>query len=374
MVDNNRSMENKENTNNKNKQNIWQLWHAKITDIYEAIKQKGHERLTIMFVPHGEAHIFSLQLSKFSIAFTLLILLAIIIASSLAWNFQQDLEPEVAQLKAANQEVYQERELYMRRLEKILDRHANFEETLTDLYQITYLPISENDNLPYLEQEAEKELEKEAKQYLQEMESLIKQETESEGLSITALQKQLLAEFKKSQIDENFRYNDDVKSFRIYRLRLQNEIHDLDKLYVYLSDRIRVQRTLPYKWPLKGGHITSMFGLRVSPFGYSTDFHTGIDIANAIGTPIYSAGDGIVVSAGWAGGYGLRVLIRHDFGFETVYGHMSKIYVRAGMRVRKGQLLGEVGQTGRATGPHVHFEVRLENKPINPFGFITAGI
>ena len=116
------------------------------------------------------------------------------------------------------------------------------------------------------------------------------------------------------------------------------------------------------------GHITSYFGYRYHPILHFTRFHAGLDIGASWGTPIVAAGDGRVVAAGWAGGYGREVQIAHGGGLVSLYGHMSEIVAQPGSFVRQGQLIGYVGSSGLSTGPHVHFEVRLGGQPVNPLG------
>jgi murein DD-endopeptidase MepM/ murein hydrolase activator NlpD len=101
--------------------------------------------------------------------------------------------------------------------------------------------------------------------------------------------------------------------------------------------------------------------------------HHGVDFAAPKGTLIYSTGDGIVTHAGWKGGYGLLVTIKHAFGFQTRYAHNSRIYVKVGKRVSRGDKISAMGSTGRSTGTHLHYEVRRNNKPLNPTTFIKAG-
>lgn len=114
------------------------------------------------------------------------------------------------------------------------------------------------------------------------------------------------------------------------------------------------------------GRISSGFGQRFHPIlGYER-FHAGVDLAAASGTPIAAAADGQVVSAGWRGGYGQAVSIAHSGGVDTLYGHMSRIAVRAGELVHRGEVIGYVGSTGLATGPHLHFEVRRNGRPVDP--------
>jgi murein DD-endopeptidase MepM/ murein hydrolase activator NlpD len=114
------------------------------------------------------------------------------------------------------------------------------------------------------------------------------------------------------------------------------------------------------------GRVTSGYGTRFHPIlGYAR-FHKGLDLAAAWGTPIVAAADGRVVSAGWHGGYGQQIQIAHADGMATTYGHMSRMAARAGEMVRKGQVIGYVGSTGLSTGPHLHFEVMHNGRPINP--------
>lgn len=116
------------------------------------------------------------------------------------------------------------------------------------------------------------------------------------------------------------------------------------------------------------GHITSYFGYRYHPILHFTRFHAGLDIGASWGSPIVAAGDGRVVAAGWAGGYGREVQIAHGGGVVSLYGHMSQIVAEPGSYVHQGQLIGYVGSSGLSTGPHVHFEVRMGGTPVNPLG------
>ncbi len=120
--------------------------------------------------------------------------------------------------------------------------------------------------------------------------------------------------------------------------------------------------------PISGARISSGFGYRRHPVLGYTKLHTGVDFAAPPGTPIRAAGDGVVIHAGWRGGYGRTVMIRHPNGYVTLYAHQSRIArgIRKGVRVRQGQVIGYVGASGRVTGPHLHYEVRINKKPVNP--------
>src|SRR3954447_1749746 len=116
------------------------------------------------------------------------------------------------------------------------------------------------------------------------------------------------------------------------------------------------------------GHITSYFGYRYHPILHFTRFHAGVDIGASWGSPIVATGDGQVVGAGWAGGYGRQVRIAHAGGLLSSYSHMSEIVAQPGSFVHQGQLIGYVGSSGLSTGPHVHYEVKLGGTPVNPLG------
>jgi murein DD-endopeptidase MepM/ murein hydrolase activator NlpD len=120
-----------------------------------------------------------------------------------------------------------------------------------------------------------------------------------------------------------------------------------------------------FSWPVTGT-ITSPFGWRSNPFGGSPEFHQGLDIAAPTGTTVTAAAGGTVMMAQWYGGYGNYVLIDHGGGYSTGYGHLSAIYVTVGQAVTRGQAIGAVGSTGQSTGPHLHFEVRIAGKPVDP--------
>jgi len=122
-------------------------------------------------------------------------------------------------------------------------------------------------------------------------------------------------------------------------------------------------------WPVSGT-ITSPFGYRRNPFGGGMEFHQGLDIAAPMGTTVTAASGGTILSAGWYGGYGNYILIDHGGGLATGYGHLSQIFVSNGQQVQKGQAIGAVGSTGASTGPHLHFEVRINGKPVDPAGYL----
>ncbi len=126
----------------------------------------------------------------------------------------------------------------------------------------------------------------------------------------------------------------------------------------------------PSIWPVVG-YLSSMWGSRTDPFTGGPDFHPGLDISANAGTPIHATADGVVESAGFAGNYGNAVVLRHGFGLSTRYGHMSRIAAYAGMKVKRGDIIGYVGATGRATSAHLHYEILLNGQTINPLNLLA---
>ncbi len=133
------------------------------------------------------------------------------------------------------------------------------------------------------------------------------------------------------------------------------------KRYYYSGPQIKGRLPLPVS-----GRITSKFGMRFHPIRKRTKLHTGVDIAAPTGTPIRASAAGIVISAGWAGAYGNAVILQHGGGISTLYGHCSRVLVKKGQKVNKGQVIAKVGSTGYSTGPHCHFEKRVNGRPVNP--------
>ncbi len=156
----------------------------------------------------------------------------------------------------------------------------------------------------------------------------------------------------------------DTMSFRSRRLTSQ-----LTMLEDKLSQRSQALASTPSISPVRG-ILTDGFGGRSDPFTGEKGIHTAVDISSAYGQPILSPADGIVVKSEWANGYGNVVFLSHGFGYSTRYGHLSSFNVKPGQKVSRGDVIGYVGSTGRSTGPHLHYEVRLNGNPVNPMAYI----
>ena len=137
-------------------------------------------------------------------------------------------------------------------------------------------------------------------------------------------------------------------------------------------ENIRQQAVTPSIWPVDG-RLTDGFGDRRNPFGgYSSEFHAGQDIATNYGTPVVATANGVVTFAGCQSGYGQVVVIDHGDGLTTRYGHLSHIDVEMGQNITRGDMVGKVGSTGRSTGPHVHYEIRINDEPVDPTPYLPG--
>lgn len=163
---------------------------------------------------------------------------------------------------------------------------------------------------------------------------------------------------------------DDAPAARAARMAPGATAFDLD-LSAWLSESSRIEN-LPQLLPVTAVHITSGFGHRHDPLGRGDAFHSGIDFAGHVGTPIHASGDGVVIQARYSKDYGNVVMIDHGQGVVTLYAHNSRLEVRTGDVVLAGQEIARMGSTGRSTGPHLHFEVRQYGQRMNPGRWIAG--
>jgi murein DD-endopeptidase MepM/ murein hydrolase activator NlpD len=170
----------------------------------------------------------------------------------------------------------------------------------------------------------------------------------------------------RSDEQNNMPYRDDVDkmSFRSHRLE-----KDLSVLEQRFAEQSQLLSSTPSIAPVRG-ILTDGFGGRSDPFTGEPGTHNAVDISSAVGQAVRAPADGIVVKSEWANGYGNVIYISHGYGYSTRYGHLSAYNVKPGQHVRRGDIIGYVGSTGRSTGPHLHYEVRLNNNPVNPLAYI----
>lgn len=185
----------------------------------------------------------------------------------------------------------------------------------------------------------------------------------------------------------------------LYKIQINNRINEIDlisdqlvdlqqilnigldlskKDNVYLNtklvekDKKYILNSIPSGSPLEKTFVTSKYGYRMHPISKKRKLHTGVDLKAKVGTQIYSPADGVIIKARNfdPGGYGKMITISHNFGFKTLYGHMSDIYVKEGQIIQKGSLIGLSGNTGRSNGPHLHYEIKFAEKFVEPIDFV----
>ncbi len=151
---------------------------------------------------------------------------------------------------------------------------------------------------------------------------------------------------------------------------IAERIESLNEIADYVNEQRSIYWATPNIWPVEG-RITSFFGSRAHPWAEGIqDFHPGLDIAAEFGTPVRATASGVVKISQWQGGYGKLVAIDHGHNFVTLYAHNSRLAVNPGEQVRRGQVIAYLGATGAATGPHLHYEVRIDGKSVNPLRYV----
>lgn len=168
------------------------------------------------------------------------------------------------------------------------------------------------------------------------------------------------------QDEVNSPYGDEIDKMSFRSRHLESDLSTLEQKFV---ERNQVLSSTPSIAPVRG-ILTDGFGGRSDPFTGEAATHNAVDISSVVGQPVRAPADGVVVKSEWANGYGNVIYLSHGYGYSTRYGHLSAYNVKPGQRVKRGDVIGFVGSTGRSTGPHLHYEVRLNDKPVNPLEFI----
>lgn len=181
--------------------------------------------------------------------------------------------------------------------------------------------------------------------------------------------KELVLPREKKAEDASLFINSIDKQIDALHFKANFQERSLSDLKLFFDDRESVLRSTPSIWPT-GGWLSSKFGPRRSSITGDVHLHKGIDIATNYGTDVRASADGIVVEAGYRPDYGKVVVLSHGYNLTTLYGHNSVINVQEGQKVKRGDKIARVGNTGRATGAHLHYEVRLKGRPVNPINYL----
>lgn len=295
-------------------------------------KPKKENSYTLMMVPHDHRKVYSLRLSSWLIGAMSIGLLAVIGFSSF-----------------------------------IITRHINY-----DLTKQANIRLTEKNAYFVQELARTHDAFNRVTKIEDELRAMLKMKNKNDLLKYTG-------EGGPSLADQNFmsslnnRSTLTTKEFAKSLNYLKSDARDTMDSYRELKKYIITQRSLaaakPTDWPVRGW-ITSRFGPRKSPFFEKMTNHQGIDVANEKGTSIKAPADGVITFAGWQGGYGKLIVCDHGYGFSTRYGHLDRLLVNVGQRVRRGQVIGFMGNTGRSTASHLHYEIRVNGVPADPFKYL----
>ena len=175
---------------------------------------------------------------------------------------------------------------------------------------------------------------------------------------------------------ENIEYGDLVievlQKMELIEKKLASQSKSFDEVFEITKEKQKMLQAIPSIQPINNRDLTriaSGFGMRMHPIYKIIKMHTGMDFTAPVGTEIYATGDGVIEKVAWVGGYGKTIMINHGFGYKTRYAHCSKFKCKKGQKVKRGDLIGYVGNTGQSTGPHLHYEVLKNKRQINPVNF-----
>lgn len=320
------------------------------------MKKKVSERYSILIVPRSRASIKRFEVSSRLIGFLLaasLGLFAFLTVSVIGLIHYRNVyqATEGARLEAANYKIQSSGLLAkIAVLEETVSRTGRFAAKLGsvlktgDHLQSGEGPVDEEDWLPAVEKGEET--------------------------------RKLLGKEWRSPFSEPFAAKFGLKLDNLMAMASGTE-EKLNSIFVLQQDRLFFWASLPSIWPTRGW-VTSTFGdfrsFRLRAGGHSGRWHEGIDIAAPYGTPIMASGDGFVTFSGYRSGYGNMLVVDHGNGIATVYAHCSSVFVDEGRRVSRGMIIASVGNTGRSTGPHLHYEIHVDGVPVNPINYIVENM
>ncbi|MGM0378262.1 MAG: peptidoglycan DD-metalloendopeptidase family protein [Bacillota bacterium] len=310
----------------------------KITNLFK-------ENITFLFLPNSSKNSKQITINKFLFSFLFTISIIYILFTSYNSFF---LSNKNAKIEKKLTNAYQ-------KIDKYKIQASNLNEKLKEKNNKI---VSLNEKLEKNKNEYAKKID-ELKTLEKEFTYLMTEFNTNNNFNLSVPTSRALPNEKRSlRENKTSSYND------FYKL-IKDDIEKYDNLIAKFEEKIEFIECKPDLLPTKG-KITSDFGYRKHPILKSWGEHTGVDIDTDLGNPIKAAGAGVIIFSGYDGSYGNVIIISHGFGYKTIYAHNSENLVKEGSQVKKGQIIAKVGNTGRSTGPHVHFEIQKNNKPINP--------
>jgi murein DD-endopeptidase MepM/ murein hydrolase activator NlpD len=304
---------------------------------YKRFVQKGKDKLTVMLIPHSEKKIFNFQISLFTIFFLVVILSGVVVTFFVSTSRYTLTKKEMEKLVSAQEGNANALRMFEEEISSLDKAVVDYKTNIKDIIKL--LGASQSENIF----------------------GMGGPETEIKNLS------EIIGLKSKSS------YEDEIETIKRINADIVASERVLENFKKFLAAREEIIQNIPNNWPIiGGGFITSPFGMRRSPFTGKLAVHQGVDVSWWPGAPIRATADGVVVFAGMKGGYGRTVQIQHDYGFQTLYAHCSSLRVYEGQKVKKGEIIAFLGRTGRATGFHLHYEVRIGTKAVDPMIFMTT--
>lgn len=301
-----------------------------------AFRDWGEASFTVMMIPHSEKRILSFQISHFVLIYLAGILLLAGASYFLFRQVREGLQNQLAEIRVLDREYREDESRIAQSLSRQVSHLRTVHGELVKIHQIL------GSQAPAFGRFEEK---RRASAQIQHAYGILPRQ-QSENL----------------------------QGLKTLQNRLEASGTALDSVSKVLSARSRVVRDIPSGFPLyaSGWNKTSSFGVRYSPFEGDRRFHTGVDLAAFPGVPILAAADGVVLQSGFEGGYGNTVRIQHKYGWISVYAHNQRVLAYAGQVVKRGDRIALLGQSGRATGPHLHYEIRVEGNAVDPWPYLVA--
>ncbi len=298
---------------------------------------KSREPFTVMFIPHSEKKIFNFQIAHITFIMLIGIVLAIAVVGSLSYFKSNKMNKGITEDQKQILQKISDLNQYIKITPKIRKEVDNFYDFTEQVLMSCSLKHSVN------------------------FKNMGGPVPKGSVINPKALQKNYNS-LRVTEIKELANLSNKLKL-------TQNKIQGISQ---FLKGHRKILATMPSIFPIfGGGYIVSSFGWRRDPFTYALSEHSGLDIINTPRTPIQATADGVIIHAENGGSRGLYVEIQHQFGLSTQYLHMDKLYVKRGDIVKRGKKIGELGNTGRSTGYHLHYEVRINGRPVNPAKYLT---
>ncbi len=303
--------------------------------------------MTILVIPHGYDSSFHFQISVFTILFFMGLTLGLLTLAIFGIVRSSNTRSEINQLSEVYGHYFDSYISNANQLEEMKEEYSHFHENMLELFSLIDGQDEELLKIP-----AEDSLKSAAFDILQ------KEEKEDK------------------QLDIGRKYLNEIYDLRFLKQRMEANKTLTEANYDFLFNRASILSSLPLVNPVNSYNLTSPFGMRKSPTSGFWEYHDGLDMANATGTPIYAAAPGRVIKVAYSNvGYGHHIIIQHEYGYNTLYGHCSRLLVRQGQEVKQGEMIAEVGATGNVTGPHLHYEIIInEVGKTDPEEYLQSGI